>query len=264
MTWWNGKYLLRRRVEIEAYAGDIPAGEDISVPLDIEQFIDMNKVRSDFEDIEVLYQSDDDLATPPATPTYIVMSRKVDLNSVTFPLQVDIEKGDVSSGEYWIYYGNPERINAPLRSAYIDNPWPIQVEADNDQITYTRPGEHWVDGRSSIPNAKATFNFTGSNIRLISEYGPNQGKMNVAIDDVVVQTVDLFYPTTVTQVAFSIQGLLDKDHKIQVFATNEKSPQSIGYEVNISRFEYAESYHSTDGGEDYFASNWVAYSGGQT
>lgn len=263
MTWWNNKYLLRRKVIIQADSGDLVPIQDITLSLDIQQFIDMNKTLIDYQDVEVLFQPDENLATPPATPTYIVLSRDVEIDSITFPLVESIEKNETSSGEYWIYYGNTDLENAPTRPAFIANPWPVAVPYSDNRIAYTRPSEHWINGRSSTQNAKATFNFTGSNVRLISQYGPNQGKLNIVIDDNIIQTVDLFSPTTITSTAYTAQGLSDDLHKVQVFVTNEKSPQSAGVEINIVRFEYAESYIVSDGGEEYFAIDWVAYSGGK-
>lgn len=263
MTWWNNKYILRRKIVIEAYSGDLVIDQDIKIPLDLQQFINMNKTLLSYEDIEVLFQPDENLATPPATPTYIVLSRDVEIDSITFPLVDAIQKDEISSGEYWIYYGNAALENKPTRPSFVNNLWPIVVPYSDNRIAYTRPSEHWIDGRSSTQNAKATFNFTGFDFRLISQFGPDQGILNIVIDDIFIQTIDLFAPINITQTAYTAQNLTDGLHKVQVFVVHERSPQSSGYEINIARFEYAESYKITDGGEEYFAVDWVVYSGGK-
>lgn len=264
MAWWNDEYLFRRKVIIDPYVGDIPSGQDIKILLPITQFIGLNKTRVDYEDIEVLYQPGENLATPPATPVYQLLSREVDPFSVTFPLVEIIEEDYISDGEYWIYYGNSDLDNAPSRPTFNSNIWPIQVLYTDNRITYTRPNEHWINGESNVRNAKATFNFAGKNIRLISLAGPNRGKANIYIDDVLMETVDMWASEEQAIIAYSNEDLADTEHTIQIIVAYEKEPKSTEYLVSILYFEYAESYISIDGGEQFYAGEWVTYSGGQT
>lgn len=111
-SWWLAKYIYRRNVRIEAPFGEsVPTGHPVIVEIPRTVLDHGRKVRPDFEDIEVIYVIGAQL---------YVLYREVRLTDdagieVAFELQEEIPKGGISEGQYYIYHGNLELADPPLR-----------------------------------------------------------------------------------------------------------------------------------------------------
>ncbi len=112
-SWWNTSYSLRRSLEIvNAFETPIPENNPVYAILSLSQMISLNKIRDDYDDIEVLFYDDQG-----ATPTWTQLPRVVseggnDTLVIAFNTVYEIDEEDTS--HYYLYYTNPSLKNQYL------------------------------------------------------------------------------------------------------------------------------------------------------
>lgn len=85
-------------------------------------------------------------------------------------------------------------------------------------LTFSYTGNYMDDVHSTVTNGDSlTYTFRGTGISLITDKGPQQGDMDIYVDDKFKQTVSAYNPYLITQqTLFSISGLSDGRHTIKV------------------------------------------------
>lgn len=259
--WLQDEYIYRRKIQLYSEV-DVPAGHPVRVQFKMDLF-ESGKVRSDFEDMEIVYLTDD------ATPVNVVLYREVEQDGndifVTFNLYDDLVAKETIDSRYYLYHGNLGLISPPSREGlYVIEEWPITTDYDDGLIAYTRPGEHWVDGKSSEPNSRATFLFYGTQLRILSDIGFYGAIMEVQIDNGDWEQVDLFSRIEETDQEVYRTEDLDNTvrHEIRVRVPGESNPSSLGDEVNIKSIEYRKSVVTADLGEELNSLTWSSFVGG--
>ena len=239
-VWWNHNYVYRRLLSLIIPRTGLPEGHVLSVYLPKSIFT-QGKVRSDFEDIEVLYMNS---AIP---EDWTVLGRSVTAEAgfyrVDTELGFDLSPESVNYGRLFVYYGNPNLLDQPVRPSYTYDQWPLTANPDSEYIAYTRPGIDWVDGVSSTKDAKATFSFWGPQARLYLVKGPNKGFVEVQLDEGDWLSYDTFNHTSTSSLVYEVSGLGDGKHQIKVRVSGEKRGSSSDNKVEIDYFSYRN--HST-------------------
>lgn len=257
MTWFQTEYLYRRKISLSSKV-DVAAGLPARAYLPI--VVDTNgKVRSDLEDIEVVYvdpQGDNQLIARSVEKT-------VDNIIVSFLLQEDLESDDVLTDRYYVYYGNPDLKNQPSRPTATIPDWPSTTPHDGGLISYTRPGEHWKDGVSSTAGSRMSLLLYTTKFRLKSEKGNNKGRFKIRVDFEDWEEIDLFSDATSQEYVWSIEGLSAEEvHELKVTVLPDSNPSSLGSEVNVISVDYESPAVGTDLGEEITTLSWSVSSGG--
>lgn len=238
--WWNHSYIYRRATKIEVNPDEgLPSGHSASFLLP-KTVLSQNKIRIDRQDIEVAYLRSS------VPESWQLIGRSIEdfaeYYKITFTIQEAIAPGSTCS-DYYIYYGNPELKNRPERPAPDFSMWFITEEYDSNKITYTRPGEHWIDGESNVTGARATYKFWGPEFRVFMDKGPSCGFVGITIDDVHEYLVDLFsFDDEVSSLVFRALDLGSGEHRVELRVAGEKNPVSSGFSVKLSKIE--SDYHS--------------------
>lgn len=252
MSWWNQHYLFRRGLTICNNNEDVESGHSIQWDFDFLGQYDSGKLREDYEDVEVVYNTD------ASTPSYVVLSREVSDDNVRFFLPTYLDKGDCIEGQIYIYFGNWDLNDQDDRPEYEEDLWTSIKEPDDINVAYTRPEEYWSDGRASNKNAVATITFYGSKLRINSIKDLDQGIMQVSIDGSDWEEVDLFNATTSEEVVYSVTNLSEGKHKLQIKAAGKSSPMASSNEINFSSIEYLTPVDIENGGEEIFNVDWAS------
>ncbi|OKL35222.1 S8 family serine peptidase [Domibacillus mangrovi] len=119
------------------------------------------------------------------------------------------------------------------------------VEDDNANVKY---GETWSKATSSTysggslayinkTGASATFKFNGTGIKYYALKSRNYGFVDVYIDDVKVETVNLYSSASkYKQLVFEKNDLTAGEHIIKIISTGTKDPSSTSTNINIDNF----------------------------
>ncbi len=103
---------------------------------------------------------------------------------------------------------------------------------------------------SQTANSSVQFSFKGADVYWRALKGPNCGKADVYVDDLLQKTADCYAElVTPYQFAFIKTGLdPNVTHTIKVVVRGDKNPRSSGTAIKHIQFEYsAESYRASDG-----------------
>lgn len=103
--WWNSSYKFRRKMRISADYGSISPGTVLIFPFNTEGIFDLGKVRSDYQDIEVIHQST-------ISNDFTVLPKNVDDNNVNFIIDIALPIEASNEDGFFVYYGNPNLTNA--------------------------------------------------------------------------------------------------------------------------------------------------------
>lgn len=247
--WWSAKFLYRRRLEVLASSTEsLPVGHWVT--FEIPAFtIEQGKMRTDLGDLEMVSPTASGWVRLPRQASVVGSVIEVKF-LLTEPLQ------PAATGEYYLYYGSPLSTGAG-RPAFVDNPWPVLVDASDAEIDYTRPTEHWDYGVSDHAGARAAFEFAGTAVRFLSDIGPEWGVAEVQIDEGLWQTIDLYRETEeLGAEVFQAVGLDPVSHKIRVQVTGLKNAKSLSSAVKVVGFEYVAPYQATVHGEEVDLSSW--------
>lgn len=257
--WWNNAYSARRNLKITAPPDGLPKNHPITVFVP-KSIYTQGKVQSDLKDLEVLYLVD----TVP--DVWRRLPRSVESVSnyyrIRFLVQDDLGGGS-STESYYVYYANPFR-NAvyPLGNPYIysisELDWPLEALYSDSSVSYTRPGEHWKSGESDTPEAKASFQFYGPQVKIIMDKGPSFGIVEVQVDSSGWEEIDLYNPTLLQSQEIFLKGQLgDGIHNVRIKVTGRKNPASSSANVKLKSFKYKKHSIAQDLKEDQYSNyNW--------
>lgn len=273
MYWWNDNYVFRRSVElINPPTEDFPSGHPVKVVLgSVSDFVGSGKVRSDFQDVEIIYIND------LSTPTYTRIPRLVEV--VDNKLQVTFNTVNklvpsIPNGyrlnpynllgldySYTVYYGNSSLSGYTSPTTYTSSAWPIQIAFDGLGVSYKKPNQDWKDGVSLTNGAEATFSFYGEKVRLLSLKGPSYGMAEIAVDDETPKRISLYADAdTDSMVVFTKQNLTAGWHTLKIKASGDKSPKASDSRINIRQFDYFRSLESVVWNEELNPNLfWVSY-----
>lgn len=268
--WWLDEYIYRRELSLRAPEHEsVPSFHPVEVHLDWVLF-DNGKLRTDFADVEVVFHSDDE-----STHLYREVEALESGLVVRFQLVAGLTEGTISDGEYYVYYGNLDVENVPNRPDYVtigvtddeEKPlrgaWPISLTHNDSLIAYTRPGEHWREGVSSHPLARATTQIYCNKFRIMSEVGLEYGMMEVQVDGGAWEEVNLYRRTPGIIAVYELDGLDPNElHEIRIRVMGQMSPQSLDSKVNVKSIEYSKPVISSDVGEQVNDLMWSSSLGG--
>ncbi|HUI88698.1 MAG TPA: FG-GAP-like repeat-containing protein [Anaerolineales bacterium] len=85
--------------------------------------------------------------------------------------------------------------------------------------------------------ASYTSSTAATSMAFITYKGPDQGKVQILVDNVPEGTFDLYNAVPKYKQAITITNLSKKAHTITVKVTGQKNPASKGYEVRVDAFE---------------------------
>lgn len=228
MAWWNIAYPFKKALTID---GPVTQGHPILVSLPGTT----NKMRSDFNDVEVVYTTND------ATPVMRAIPRDTFLVDgtlyVRFAAQVSIVGEDTS---YAVYFGNKALVNVPVRSGVSPNVYAVTVTPTTGLgLSFVRPNEDWSNGVSLTVPARATFAFTGIDARLVMEKGPDRGVAVLKLDNEPEFQVDLFASTASQVIVWSASGLAAGKHNLRIRTDGNKAPASTSSQIKIVSGQYS-------------------------
>lgn len=153
-------------------------------------------------------------------------------------------------------------VNDRETSVLNRSEWPARTGYKSDMITYTRPGEHWIEGASSTRHSRASSLLYAEHIRVISRVGPDQAIMEVQIDGSDWKEVDLFDLSEQVKPVYSNHHLSPQIHEIRLRVSGKSAESSLGESVNIDSLEYFKSIRAFDIGEDVISLFWKTSIGG--
>lgn len=257
--WLQDEYIYRRNLSMVSPT-TVPAGHPATVKL-AKSLFTQGKTRPDYEDIEVVYVTDD------ATPVLQVVDRIVEDNALTIDVTFNLQEGMITGEEvnerYYVYYGNLNLTNQIARPSQLIESWPVTIAHDDGIITYTRPGEHWEDGRSNTPRARANLVFYGTQVRLVSEVGFYQALLEAQVDNSDWETVDLFSTTPEVKTVYEKFDLdPETKHELTLRVVGDSNLNSLGDSVNIVSVDYRKPVIITDLGEQVNDLVWSSSVGG--
>ena len=129
---------------------------------------------------------------------------------------------------------------------------------------------NFYEGRArtaSNAGAEVTFTFKGRDIYWRAVKGPDLGKADVYLDDVLQTTVDCWASrANPLPLAFMKRGLSDGGHTIRIVVKGEKNALSSGTAIKHMFFEYsADTYRASDGFSSVSGKNqWTDLEGNGT
>lgn len=249
-SWWNYSYPLRRNIKIDAGV-NLVANHPIYVIYQYDDIVTLLKARSDFEDIEVIWE--DINAIPPLlyrvsrNITYDIPNKRIIIifNTI-FPITgVD--------NSYFIYMSNPTLDNQGVRPTYVSSLYVTTATPQNGGIMFSRITEDWLDGESNVVNARAAISFTGLNARLTVETGPNRGIIELRVDNNDPTYVDTYNASVGEAVIFEALNLTPDKHYVRMRVTGNKSPNATDFSIKLTRVEYSLYVEAIDLGEEIFS-----------
>lgn len=249
--WWNDNYTYRRVIDVEATPTGLPEDHPITSYI-TKAIIRQGKARTDGADIEVLRLADI------APERWVVIDKEIeildDLIRVTWNNGYDIAPGMTLGETYYIYYGNQSLTDAPEVPAtptFHLSEWPVEVLWSDEEISYTRPGEHWIDNIAQEELAKASIYFYGDQIRVFADTGPQWGMAEVQIDNGPWEIVDLHYFTdALDTVVYTATGLSKGMHYLRYRMSGRKNPAADDFKINLTKIQYEKFAVGIDLGEE--------------
>lgn len=271
--WLSDKYLYRRPIRIAPYGSAIPKLHPVTVQLP-KVLRDNNKLLPSFEDLEVSYKGN---------VVYRDVLEDGEAIYVTFQAQEAIT-GDNDNTDYHIYTGNYTLSQLMVRSdwqvaPYYPDPfedsgfsisgvpgwanWPNSILYNDTLISYTRPGEHWKEGYTEVPQARASTKLVADRFRLICEVGPDQGIIQARVNDRDWQEIDLYSDERkLSPVFVSIDNPRHQLNELTVIATGRSKYPSQPFKANVQRIDFNYDFEVTELGEDIRPISWSSYVGG--
>lgn len=236
--WWDHDYLYRRVLEFTTSPTGLPEDHPVTIRIPRNIYY-QGKVRTDYEDIEVVYL---EVETP---ESWTVVGRNIiteeyDLKIETY-LPAAIDGNTLDSARLFVYYGNPRLTDSPDRPSYVLDEWPLTAERDSKYVTYTK---YWDDGVSDVPREKAVFVFYGPHARVHCMVGPDEGIAEFQVDNGPWTSVDLYsHLAAQQQIVFTTEELGEGRHQLRTRVTGQKNASSNGTRVRIMEYNYRN--HST-------------------
>lgn len=261
MEWWNDKFFFRKNLTILPIENQpIDVGHPITVVLNWRSMIDANKVRTNFEDIAIIRQffledGEEDLEE---------VDRRVEIvdDEVIITFNTEYQIVDEPNNEYYIYYGNTLLRDYVPANAHVNSDYVISVSYNNiaPTLTFSKPGEDWVAGRSEESGARAALNFEGVHARIVMEGGPDRGIYEIRVNDGEPFTVDT-YNTQYTDIITTIDDYLTKGfNAIRIRVLGSKNPSSSSNMIIVKSFDYS-NYIEAFLNEEEILTKWSPING---
>lgn len=235
ITWWNTSYSIRKKIAIDlSDTVGVSSGDPLYVTIDRPNLLLLNKIRSDFEDIEIVYWNEDTL-------TWSVLGRDIEYNSqrgyftVVFNTIIDIQ---TINNDYYIYYCNPSLKDQAVRPTYIPSTFSTIATPTNGGIMFTKPTEDWDGGVSKYPNSRAAFSFYGKNVKFIFQGRSDGGIVDIKTPTLASQFYDT-YSNSEEDIEIIYQFNDVEKNTIRLRATGDKNPTSNGFVIELKRIEYS-------------------------
>ena len=99
-------------------------------------------------------------------------------------------------------------------------------------------GYHYSSTAGQTAAYTTTVNTTS--ITLLTYKGPDQGKVQILVDNVSKGTFDLYNKTALYKQSITITGLLSKKHTLTVKVLGQKNPLSTGTQVRLDAIKVAQ------------------------
>lgn len=236
MEWWNSRYSIRKNIVIKNEGtSSISSNSPIYVKLDFIKMQGQNKIRDDFEDVEILFWND-----AIATPAWTLISRDVEYDgdtgelTVIFNTQAEIDLEE-ENNKYYLYFCNPNLKNIEERPVYSSAEYSQEATPESNDIMFTRPTEDWTSGQSLVNNARAAFAFYGRKAKVYFETGEDHGVLALKVDTEDEQLVDTYASVTSETLIYTLEASAVQRHYIRFRATGSKNPSSTDSSVKITK-----------------------------
>lgn len=159
-------------------------------------------------------------------------------------------------------------VSASAKAAYVSSldigslywDWPVTIGFDGSQVFYTRPGDHWVEGRSSTSQSRMVFVFHGDRIRIELPKGQDRGFVRIFIDGDFEDELNLFGISG--DVVHEILELEPGRHEVKLMPTGQAVPASEGQAVQVGQFRFRMAMVVDDKGEESNELAWSAMMSG--
>lgn len=135
--------------------------------------------------------------------------------------------------------------------------WPLLAQYDHPHVYYTRPGDHWKEGASSVNQARATFRFHGKRIRVQLPQNRERGIVRIYLDGDFVAQQDLFSVIN-EDFVYDIMDLSPGLHELSVQPTARSNPAAKDSIIQIGEFSYKHEVVAEDQGEEVIDRSWSA------
>lgn len=255
LSWWNVSYSFRRKLLIEA-PKFVTAGSPIHVGIVYETYLASNKLREDFQDIIVVRHVESATPSSNAIPCSYSQDEVRGILRIVF----NAEQSFIGLEEsYYLYFNNPRLANEPSVGVFTDSDYAIIATPSDygSDLTFSRPNEDWVDGSSSMINARAALMFTGSHARLKLVTGPDKGIVELRLDSDDLIYINTYSQIEQTTIVYTTPDIDIGKHYIRLRVTGEKSPPSDNYIVEMHSFEYSNYLEAFTLGEEIYSEKGV-------
>jgi hypothetical protein len=184
-------------------------------------------------------------AYSPSEQTSAVLFSAGSLTPGPHTLVIDIPNPRVKNNASTDYFVVVDAFDVTVGPA----PFTTRMEETDPAVTYAgrwtygNTARAWSGGTAAVatrPNAlaTATFNFSGTGVRVIGLKAPITGLANVYLDGVFMTTIDTYSATEhVGAALFTATGLAAGAHTLIVEATGTKNPQATYSLVFIDAFD---------------------------
>lgn len=252
-TWWNDSFAIRRQIKALATTGlPVEVSDSLYVIFDYATMINSHKIRSDLQDIQVMYfvsQTSTWLEVP-FEATLVDTSLVIEFN-VLFEITTQVDDN------YYVYMANPQLNNMPdFDNDFLLGNFSKDTWQNGLGLSFTRPTDDWVKNPavnsyiSQVVGAKAAFTFNGVDARLVLIDGPSRGILQLTVDDQDPIMIDTYKSSAALGIPFQTSGLTIGDHYIRITATGDKNPSSSDSKIEIVGFQYSNFIQAIDLGEE--------------
>lgn len=229
--WYHANYVFRKAISVDPGESTIPAEHPILISIPVETSIDMGKIRSDGADIKVVRWDGEDFTLLATTVT--VGDEEID---VYFQPDQDIE--ELTTDEYYVYYGNSSLTNDVSNPTYTGSTYPITATPNTKEISFIRPGEDWINGESQVKNATAFFAANAKALRVTMTKTSSSGIARFQLDSADPEDVNLYSSSSIDEYVYTASDLSSDFHRLKIQATSTKDPKSSGYTLTLKKVDY--------------------------
>jgi hypothetical protein len=125
-----------------------------------------------------------------------------------------------------------------------------------DTSTAWSGGTAAISATPAVPGARATFTFTGTSVSWIGFRGPQCGIARVYLDGAFQATVDLYSPSQLEAVAYTVTTLANASHTLAIEVTGQKNPNATDARIAVDAFD-VQSRVEDDDSAILYSGSWV-------
>lgn len=187
-AWFHSAYPFRIPLDIQINRNMIQEGEVVTVHLP-GRFVTSNKIRADLSDIVVAKYDGKYWQTAPSSREYVDVKETI---IVRFQAVQNIEKEDV----YYVYFGNSAMAVVPEVDGFNGEYFHNSTGLNSPYVSFTNPSQDWEVFPTYVvgerPGAKVYSEISVERFKIIGRKGPDAGMIDVRVNDVYLETIDLF------------------------------------------------------------------------